>query len=42
MTHTRFRQLMENKMAESLDFIGVLPFLYGKKMLYGSTALKFF
>ena len=22
MTHTRFRQLMKNKMAESLDFIG--------------------
>lgn len=36
MTHTRFRQLMKNKMAESLDFIGGSAFfvwLKGKSTL---------
>ena len=36
MTHTRFRQLMKNKMAESLDFIGgaaVFVWLKGKSTL---------
>lgn len=36
MTHTRFRQLMKNKMAESLDFIGgsaVFVWLKGESTL---------
>ena len=36
MTHTRFRQLMKNKMAESLDFIwgsAVFVWLKGKSTL---------
>ena len=36
MTHTRFRQLMKNKMAEPLDFIGGSAFfvwLKGKSTL---------
>ena len=39
---THLRQLNKNKVAESLDFTGVMPLFMFKRMLYGNTTLKFF
>lgn len=40
--YTHLRQLNKNKVAESLDFTGVMPLFMFKRMLYGNTTLKFF
>lgn len=42
LTRTHLRQLNKNKVAESLDFTGVMPLFMFKRMLYGNTTLKFF
>ena len=39
---SHLRQLNKNKVAESLDFTGVMPLFMFKRMLYGNTTLKFF
>ena len=41
-TISHLRQLNKNKVAESLDFTGVMPLFMFKRMLYGNTTLKFF
>lgn len=41
-TIPHLRQLNKNKVAESLDFTGVMPLFMFKRMLYGNTTLKFF
>ena len=40
--YSHLRQLNKNKVAESLDFTGVMPLFMFKRMLYGNTTLKFF
>ena len=42
MVYSHLRQLNKNKVAESLDFTGVMPLFMFKRMLYGNTTLKFF
>ena len=42
LTKSHLRQLNKNKVAESLDFTGVMPLFMFKRMLYGNTTLKFF
>ena len=42
LIQSHLRQLNKNKVAESLDFTGVMPLFMFKRMLYGNTTLKFF
>lgn len=42
LVESHLRQLNKNKVAESLDFTGVMPLFMFKRMLYGNTTLKFF